>query len=83
MNHYINPYEKEYPMKIEVGEEVKDVVYNFPVTLDEEARALLVKSAKDKITFEELENLMIEWYMVKVVCEKAEEMVNSLPKEDK
>jgi len=70
-------------MKIEVGEEVKDVVYNFPVTLDEEARALLVKSAKDKITFEELENLMIEWYMVKVVCEKAEEMVNSLPKEDK
>jgi len=70
-------------MAIKVGEEKAETVYNFPVEIDEPERSSLLTLAKREISEEEMEELLLEWVMLKIIREKTEEFLNSLPEEDK
>jgi hypothetical protein len=70
-------------MFIEVGEEVEKVVYDFPVTLDDETKSALLRHAQDEITVEEMDELLLQWVMVKILTDKVEETLNTPPEEDK
>jgi hypothetical protein len=71
-------------MSIEVGEEVEKTVYDFPVEIDGEDRAALLRYAQDEITVEEMDELLLQWVMIKILQDKMDEFIqNELTEEDK
>jgi hypothetical protein len=64
-------------MAIEVGEEKETVVYDFPVTIEGEDREALLRHAQDEITVEEMDELLLQWVMVKIIEEKLAEFTDS------
>ena len=50
-----------------VGDETARTVYDFPVDLDEKEMMFFFEYARDNISEDEFEQLMVEWAMVKIV----------------
>ena len=54
---------------MEVGPEKENKVYDFPVNLDEKERIIFFEYARNNISEEGFEELMIEWALVDIVKE--------------
>lgn len=62
---------------------VEEVMVNFQVDMDDRERTILFEHARDTMTEDEFEGLMINWAMVDVLTKKVNETLNTLLEEDK
>lgn len=70
-------------MAINVGEEQERKVFDFPVELTEPHRSALLRIAMEEISTEEMDELLLEWVMLKILREKLEEFEETLNTEDR
>lgn len=54
---------------MEVGPEKKQTVYDFPIDLDESESITFFEYARENISEEEFEGLMIEWALLDIIKE--------------
>ena len=59
---------------MEVGNETERIVYDFPVELDDREYIAMFEYARDAISEEDFERIMIEWAMVDILEKKLKEM---------
>ena len=57
---------------------VEEVVVNYQVDMDDRERTILFEYARDTMTEDEFEGLMINWAMVRVLEEQVERMSDNL-----
>ena len=60
---------------------VEEVMVNFQVDMDDRESTILFEYARDTMTEEEFEGLMINWAMVRVLEEQVERMSDNLNEE--
>jgi hypothetical protein len=70
-------------MSVKVGEEVEKTVWDIPIELDEQTKQMLLVRAQDEITVDEMDELLLQWVIVKIIREDVEERLNTATEEDK
>lgn len=69
-------------MDLTVGKEQEKTVYDFPVDMGEKERIIFFEYARNNMTEEDFENVMIEWALTKIVTEGVEETLKKLNTEN-
>ena len=67
---------------IKVGEEKERTVYDFPVDMGDKERIFFFEYAREKMTDDEFEDLMIEWALTKIVTDAVTEYSKNLNTEN-
>lgn len=70
-------------MNIEVGEEVENVVYDFPCEMDDEMSDFLFEYARENMSEDKFTKIMTQWSMVDIITKKVNETLNNQTEEDK
>ena len=70
-------------MFIDVGEEVEKTVYDLPCEMDDEMMDFMFEYARENMSEETFEQMMVQWAMLDIIEKKVTETLNSLPEEAK
>ena len=70
-------------MFIDVGEEVENTVFDFPCEMDDEMMDFMFEYARENMSEETFEQMMVQWAMLDIIEKKVTETLNSLPEEAK